>query len=146
MVRPLIIINDRPDIAAVAGADGVHLGQDGMSVSDARRIVGPRALIGISTHSIEQARTAVLAGANYIGVGPTFPSSTKHFPEFPGVSLLEQVARETRLPAFAIGGINAQNIDQVVAAGFTRIAVGSAVTDAPDPRIAAAELRAMLGV
>jgi thiamine-phosphate pyrophosphorylase len=115
-----------------------------MSVKDARAIVGPHKLIGVSTHSIDQARTAVLDGANYIGVGPTFPSPTKHFSKFPGVTLLEQVAREIRLPAFAIGGVNAENVRQVVAAGFTRIAVSSAVTDAPDPRTAAQELRKLL--
>ena len=141
--RPLAIINDRPDIAAIVDADGVHLGQDDMSVKDARSIIGPRALIGVSTHSIEQARAAVLDGANYIGVGPTFPSQTKAFSEFPGVTLLKQVAQEIRLPSFAIGGINAQNVSQVIAAGFTRIAVSSAVTAVDNPA-AVAELRKAL--
>ena len=84
----LCIINDRPDIAALARADGVHVGQEEISVKDARRIVGLQALVGVSTHSIEQARQAVLDGANYIGVGPTFPSATKSFEQFPGVELL----------------------------------------------------------
>jgi thiamine-phosphate pyrophosphorylase len=139
--RPLAIINDRPDVAAIVDADGVHLGQDDMSVKDARRIVGPHKLIGVSTHRIEQARAAVLDGANYIGVGPTFPSQTKEFRAFPGVPLLEDVAREIRLPAFAIGGVSALNLEQVRAAGFTRIAVSSAVTHAEDPAAAAAALR-----
>ena len=105
-----LIMNDRPDLAALAGADGVHVGQEELSVKDARSIVGPEMLIGVSTHSIEQARQAVLDGANYLGVGPTFPSGTKSFGEFPGVALLREVAAEIRLPAFAIGGIGPQNV------------------------------------
>ena len=103
--KTLFIINDRPDLAALARADGVHVGQEELSVKDARSIVGPETLVGVSTHSIEQARQAVLDGANYIGVGPTFPSGTKQFEQFPGVELLRAVAAEIRLPAFAIGGI-----------------------------------------
>lgn len=133
----LMIINDRPDVAAVSGADGIHLGQDELSVKDARRIVGPRALIGISTHSLEQARRAVLDGANYIGVGPMFRSDTKSFDHFPGTQLLKAVAAEIRLPAFAIGGINLENVDQVLASGICRIAVSAAITSSPDPADAA---------
>ena len=129
----LCIINDRPDLAALSAADGVHVGQADVSVKDARRIVGPEALVGVSTHSIEQARQAVLDGANYIGVGPTFPSDTKAFEQFPGVELLRAVAAEIRLPAFAIGGISRENLAEVLAAGFTRVAVSAAVTSADDP-------------
>jgi thiamine-phosphate pyrophosphorylase len=143
--RPLVIINDRPDVAAIVDADGVHLGQDDMSVKDARAIVGPRRLIGVSTHSIDQARAAVLAGANYIGVGPTFPSTTKNFDAFPGVGLLQQIAAEVRLPAFAIGGITARNVDDILATGIERIAVSSAITESPTPQTAAAELLKRLG-
>ena len=99
-------MNDRPDIARLAGADGVHVGQEELSVKEARTIVGPDALVGRSTHSLEQAREAVLDGANYIGVGPVFPSTTKQFAEFPGLELLRAVSAEIRLPAFAIGGID----------------------------------------
>jgi len=127
---PLAIINDRPDIAALADADGVHLGQDDLNIKDARSIVGPRKLVGISTHSIEQARTAVLDGANYLGAGPTFPSTTKSFNTFPGLDYLKQLAEEIRLPTFAIGGINAKNLKQVLATGITRIAVSSAAPEA----------------
>ena len=100
----LFIMNDRPDIAVLSQADGVHVGQDELSVKDVRTIVGPRSLIGVSTHSIEQARQAVLDGADCIGCGPTFPSDTKQFEHFPGVEFLKAVAAEIRLPAFAIGG------------------------------------------
>ena len=140
----LCIMNDRPDLATLAGADGVHLGQEDLAVKQARLIVGPDALIGVSTHSIEQARQAVLEGANYLGVGPVFPSGTKHFEEFPGLGLLRAVAAEIRLPAFAIGGIDSQNVAQVRAAGFGRIAVSGAIQTAPDPAAAARQLLALL--
>jgi thiamine-phosphate pyrophosphorylase len=141
--KTLAIINDRA-VAAAADADGVHLGQDDFTVHDARAILGPRKLIGISTHSIEQARQAVLDGANYIGAGPTFPSATKQFDAFPGTKLLSDVAGEIKLPAFAIGGITATNLRQVLATGVTRIAVSSAVTAAASPGAAAAELMTAL--
>jgi thiamine-phosphate pyrophosphorylase len=141
---PLVIINDRPDVAAIVDADGVHLGQDDMCAKDARAVVGPRKLIGVSTHSIEQARAAVLDGANYIGVGPTFPSRTKSFDAFPGVDFVRQVAAELRLPAFAIGGIDAANVGDVAAAGLRRVAVSSAVTGNAQPRAAAEALREAL--
>ena len=136
----LLVINDRPDLAALVRADGVHVGQEELSVKDVRSVVGPEMLVGVSTHGIEQARRAVLDGASYIGVGPTFPSDTKQFERFPGVELLRGVAAEIRLPAFAIGGIGVENIEEVLAAGFTRIAVGRAVTGAGDPARAAEAL------
>ncbi|MEN6449945.1 MAG: thiamine phosphate synthase, partial [Thermoguttaceae bacterium] len=138
--QTLFIVNDRPDLAALSDADGVHLGQDDATVKDARRIVGPDLLIGVSTHSIEQARQAVLDGASYLGVGPTFPSRTKRFAALPGVELLRAVAAEIRLPAFAIGGICQENVAEVLAAGFTRIAVSAAVAGADDPALAAMDL------
>ena len=114
-------------------------------MKDARSIVGPEALVGVSAHSIEQARRAVLDGANYLGVGPMFPSPTKQFEAFPGLELLRAVAAEIRLPAFAIGGICRENLRDVLAAGFTRIAVSAAVTAADDPAAAAKELKALCG-
>ena len=140
----LMVVNDRADLAALARADGVHVGQEDLSVREARSIAGPQALIGVSAHSIEQARRAVGDGASYLGVGPTFPSDTKTFDHFPGVELLRAVAAEIRLPAFAIGGIRAENVQQVLAAGFRRIAVSGAITQAPDPFAAARELLARL--
>jgi len=129
----LFIVNDRPDLAVLAQADGVHVGQEDVSVKAARTIVGPDALIGVSTHWIEQARQAVLDGANYIGVGPTFPSETKHFDQFPGLDLLRAVTAEIRLPAFAIGGIGPENLAEVLQTGIGRIAVSGAVLNVPDP-------------
>lgn len=131
--RAMVIINDRADIAAAAGADGVHLGQDDLKVKAAREILGPRKIIGVSTHSIEQARQAVLDGANYIGVGPTFPSTTKEFDVFPGTAFLQQVTEEISLPAFAIGGITLENLDEVLAMGIKRVAVSGAIAKADKP-------------
>ncbi len=140
----LFVINDRPDVARLTDADGVHVGQEELSVKDARTIVGPRALVGVSAHSIEQARQAVLDGANYIGVGPTFASSTKVFEAYSGVELLRAVANEIQLPAFAIGGITLETLDQVLAAGMCRVAVSAAITDADDPGNVAREFRRRL--
>ncbi|QDV75039.1 thiamine phosphate synthase [Botrimarina mediterranea] len=139
------IINDRADIAVAAGADGIHVGQEELTVADARSVVGPGRLVGVSTHSIEQARTAVLAGADYLGVGPTFPSTTKAFAEFPGLDFVRQVAAEVSLPAFAIGGITPANVSEVVTAGLRRVAVSGAVSGASDPIAAVESLVATLG-
>ncbi|MCI0738608.1 MAG: thiamine phosphate synthase [Gemmataceae bacterium] len=137
----LLMINDRPDIAALAEADGVHLGQDDLSVQETRSIVGSQMLIGVSTHNLEQVRRAVLDGASYIGIGPTFPSKTKAFDELAGLEFIRQASAETTLPAFALGGITLENIDQVLAAGARRVAVSSAICGAEDPKNAAAKLR-----
>jgi thiamine-phosphate pyrophosphorylase len=136
----LCIINDRSDIAAAVHADGVHLGQEDLGVKDARAIVGPRMLIGVSTHNIDQARAAVLDGANFLGAGPTFPSQTKKFEIFAGLDFLREVAAEIRLPTFAIGGITADNLPDVLATGISRVAVGAAVTAANNPGSAARSL------
>jgi thiamine-phosphate pyrophosphorylase len=140
----LAIINDRADIAAAVHADGVHLGQEDLSVKDVRSVVGTRLLIGVSTHNIEQARAAVLDGANYLGAGPTFPSETKTFDALAGLEYLRQVAAEIRLPTFAIGGITAENLPDVLATGITRVAVGAAVTERREPGVAARTLLGML--
>lgn len=131
--RAMVIVNDRVDIAAAANTDGVHLGQDDLPVKAAREILGPRKIIGASTHNIEQARRAVLDGANYIGVGPTFPSTTKEFEVFPGTAFLKQVAEEISLPAFAIGGITLENLHEVLATGIKRVAVSGAIAKAEEP-------------
>jgi thiamine-phosphate pyrophosphorylase len=134
----LFILNDRPDIARLAEADGVHLGQNDLGVYEARRILGTQALIGVSTHNLNQLRQAVLDGANYLGVGPMFPSQTKMFTEFPGLDFLKTALQETTLPIFPIGGINEGTVAAVAAAGAPRVAVGHALASAEDPRTAAA--------
>ena len=140
----LLIINDRPDIAALVNADGVHLGQDDMPVREARRIVGGEKLVGVSTHHLDQARQAVLDGADYLGVGPTFPSATKTFSEFAGLEYIRAVAEEVSLPWFAIGGISQENVAQVYDAGGRRIAVSNAICSADDPEAAAGCLRSAI--
>jgi thiamine-phosphate pyrophosphorylase len=140
----LFIVNDRPDVAALVQADGVHVGQDDLTVRQARQIVGPDRLVGVSTHTIEQARQAVLDAADYLGVGPTFPSQTKAFPHLAGLDFLRQVTAEITRPWFALGGITAENLPQVLAAGATRIAVSAAITTADDPTAATSVLRSTL--
>jgi thiamine-phosphate pyrophosphorylase len=143
--RTLFIMNDRPDLAVLSQADGVHVGQDELSVKDARAIVGPRALIGVSTHNIEQARQAVLDGANYIGVGPTFPSQTKTFESFAGLDFVRAVSAEIKLPTFAIGGITLENVSQVISAGLRSVAVGGAIVNAVNPTAATPDFLSQLG-
>lgn len=142
--KTLSIMNDRPDLAALAQADGVHVGQEELSVKDCRQIVGPDRLVGVSTHSLDQAQTAVMDGANYIGVGPVFSSRTKSFDHLAGLELVRQVAQSIRLPAFAIGGIDLSNLHRVLSAGLNRIAVSSAICEAASPATAVKELLALL--
>ncbi|MEX0717400.1 MAG: thiamine phosphate synthase, partial [Planctomycetaceae bacterium] len=140
----LLIVNDRPDIAALVEADGVHVGRDDLPVRAARRIVGPGRLIGVSTHDIDQARQAVLDGADYLGVGPTFPSKTKQFAELAGLEFLREAAAEISLPWFAIGGIDSDNVAEAVAAGARRVAVSGAICAAAEPGEAARGIIARL--
>lgn len=137
----LFIVNDRPDIAALCDADGVHVGQTDMSVADARRIVGPHRLVGKSTHTPEQLRAALAEGPDYVAVGPMFQSTTKPQDHVPGPALLEQAVRETTTPVVAIGGIAPENVGQLRTAGAACICVCSAVISAPDPRAAAKRFR-----
>ncbi len=143
-VGVLFVVNDRPDLAVLADADGVHVGQEELDVRSARRIVGPGRLVGVSTHSIHQARKAVLDGADYLGVGPVFPSQTKSFDNFAGLDTVRAVAGEITLPWYAIGGISSENLAEVIAAGAERVAVGAAVCLADDPETAAGELHQAL--
>jgi len=135
------IVNDRCDVAAAVGADGVHLGQEDLPPADARAILGSGKLIGLSTHNLAQAIEAEAAGADYIGFGPIFPTTTKEKPDpVVGVAGLREVRARVRLPIVAIGGINAKNTADVRAAGADCIAVVSAVLTAPDPAKAIADL------
>ena len=135
------LVNDRPDLARLAGADGVHLGQDDLRVRDARRVVGPRAVIGVSTHDRAQIDQAVVDGAGCLGVGPVFASGTKAFEELAGPALVSAAAEMTNLPWFAIGGITLDNLDEVLEAGARRVAVSAAIVRAERPRVAARAFR-----
>ncbi len=139
------IINDRPDIALLSGADGVHVGQDDIPARAIRKLLGARGIVGVSTHAIDQARQAVLDGADYIGVGPVFPSATKPRDFLPGLDYARQVAAEIQIPAVAIAGITVQNVDDVLATGIRAIAVTGAVVGHDDSSQAASKLKERLG-
>jgi thiamine-phosphate pyrophosphorylase len=145
----LFILNDRPDLAAACRADGAHVGRDDMSVAEARAVAGHGALIGLSTHSATEVDAACAAQgadrADQISVGPVWETPTKEGRQATGLELVEHAARAAAIPWFAIGGINAQNVAQVVAAGARRVVVVRAIRDAADPKAAAAALRAALG-
>ncbi|MBA9006625.1 thiamine phosphate synthase [Thermomonospora cellulosilytica] len=138
----LLAVNDRADVAYAVGADVLHLGQDDLPVPHARRIVGEDVLIGRSTHSDEQAAAAAAQpGVDYFCAGPVWPTPTKPGRPAPGLKLVEYTAAlRTGRPWFAIGGIDAGNLDQVLAAGARRVVVVRAITEAADPGAAAAEL------
>ena len=140
----LSIINDRADVALLADADGIHVGQGDLPAREARKLLGAKKIIGVSTHAIEQARQATLDGADYIGVGPVFPSTTKPRDITPGLAYLHEVAAQVHIPAVAIAGITRENVTEIVNAGMGAIAVTSAVCAAQDVTAAAAALRAAL--
>jgi thiamine-phosphate pyrophosphorylase len=135
----LLIVNDRPDLAAAAGADGVHLGQDDTPVARARETVGPEMLIGLSTHTPAQIDAAI--GVDYIGVGPVNETPTKPGRPAVGLELVRYAAAHARMPFFAIGGIEPANVAAVRAAGGQRIAVVRALVEADDPGAVARTLR-----
>lgn len=135
------IINDRPDVAMLADADGVHLGQDDLPATEVRKLLGREKIIGVSTHSIEQARRAVLDGADYIGVGPVFPSKTKPRDFTAGLEYTRQAAAEISIPCVAIAGITAQNAAEVFATGVQAVAVTAAVVGCADVEAATRRLK-----
>ena len=138
----LFIVNDRPDVARSADADGVHVGQGDASVAAARRMVGPDRLVGLSTHSPEQ--IAAAEGADYLGVGPVHATPTKLGRPAVGVGLVAHAAQHARVPWFAIGGLNPANVGAVLEAGARRISVVRAIAEADDPERAARTLKAMV--
>jgi thiamine-phosphate pyrophosphorylase len=140
----LCIINDRPDIAVLSGADGVHVGQTDLPCVEARRIVGGDRIVGVSTHNLEQARQAVRDGADYVGIGPVFRSTTKPRDFVAGLETARQVAAGIKIPAVAIAGINHQNVDEVLAAGIKAVAVSAAVLACDDVAAATRSLKAKI--
>ena len=129
----IVVVNDRVDVAVAAGADGVHLGESDLPVSLARKVCGHEFLIGRTAHSTPEAKQAVLEGADYLGVGPCFPTKTKEFRDFATDAFLREVLEKIRLPTFAIGGITCDNIDRLLHLGLKRFAVASSIADAADP-------------
>jgi thiamine-phosphate pyrophosphorylase len=136
----LFIVNDDPHLAVEMDADGVHVGQDDMDAAEARTIVGPDAIIGLSTHSREQIEAASAQSVDYISVGPIWETPTKEGRPATGLELIETAAEVASVPWFAIGGIGSDNVDSVVAAGAERLCVVRAIRDAEDPRAASAAL------
>lgn len=138
-------VNDRVDIAMASGADGVHLGQSDIPVEDARRMMGDDAIIGVSVHTVEQAREAIDGGADYLGVGSIFTTATKaDAVQAIGLGVVFQITQEFDVPVVAIGGINRGNIQDVIRAGADSAAVVSAVVAQDDPAAAAHELRDLI--
>jgi thiamine-phosphate pyrophosphorylase len=128
-----LIINDRVDVALTAGADGVHLGQDDLSVAEAREILGEDKIIGVSTHSIDQFRAALETSANYIALGPVFPTLTKeNTAPVIGLELVREARKLTDRPLVAIGGINLGRAPEVIEAGADCVAVISALYPLPE--------------
>jgi thiamine-phosphate pyrophosphorylase len=141
----LFLVNDRPDIAILAAADGVHLGQDDLPVAAARRILGPGRIVGVSTHDPDQARAAAAAGADYVAVGPVYATSSKVGALAPrGLDLVRAARAVVPCPLVAIGGIDAATAAEVVAAGADAVAMIAALVRAPDAAAAVREVLARL--
>lgn len=138
------IVNDRPDIAAISGASGVHVGQDDLPPEDARRIVGPARWVGVSTHNLEQFREANATSADYIALGPIFPTVSKENPDpVVGLALLREVRKLTTKPLVAIGGITLERAGEVFRAGADSVAVIRDLICAADPARRAQEYLAV---
>ncbi len=141
----LLAVNDRADVALAVDADVLHLGQDDLPVPLARRVVGDDVVIGRSTHDVDQARAAAVEpGVDYFCTGPCWPTPTKPGRPAPGLDLVRATAGTTDRPWFAIGGIDRERLPEVLAAGAERVVVVRAVTEAEDPRAAAAWLKIQL--
>lgn len=140
----LFVLNDRPDLVDACGADGVHVGQEDASPAEARAVVGPERIVGLSTHSEQQLAAALEEPVDYVAVGPVFETPTKPGRPAVGLELVRTAAATSRLPWFAIGGIDLENAADVVAAGAERLAVVRAIRDADDLAAAAWALRALL--
>ena len=138
------IVNDRVDLALAVGADGVHLGQDDLPAKAARPLLRPGMILGISTHSVAQARAAQADGADYVAVGSMFATGSKAEFELVGTDLLRKLRGEIRVPLIGIGGITHDNVREVIAAGADGVAVISAVCAADDPRAAAERFVALI--
>jgi thiamine-phosphate pyrophosphorylase len=138
------IVNDRVDLAVAAGADGVHVGQDDLPARAVRPLLRAGMILGVSTHSVAQARAAQADGADYIAVGSMFPTRSKAEFELVGTDLLRKLRGEIRVPLIGIGGITHANVGEVIAAGGDGVAVISAVCAADDPRVAAERFIALI--
>lgn len=139
-----LIINDDVEVATQLDLAGAHIGQDDMPADQARDLLGTQRWLGISTHTLDQLRVAEAAGADYLGFGPIYPTSTKGYREGLGDAALAAALAATDLPIFAIGGIDADNLSSLVSRGCPRIAVSGCILNAEDPELAARALSAQL--
>jgi len=140
-----LVVNDRADIARIAGADGLHVGQDDLAGTDARAVVGPGVLLGVSTHNLDQLAAAATAAVDYLAIGPVFPTRTKENPDpVVGLEMVRRARAATTRPLVAIGGITRANARSVVEAGADGVAVISDLLDAPDLARAFTELAAAI--
>jgi thiamine-phosphate pyrophosphorylase len=137
----LFVLNDDPDLARALDADGVHVGQDDVSAEQAREVLGPNAIVGLSTHSEEQIEASAGRPVDYISVGPIWETPTKEGRPAVGLELIRHAADQAPHPFFAIGGIDPYNAAQVIEAGAQRLCAVRAIRDAGDPAAAAAALR-----
>lgn len=142
----LFIVNDDPWLARSCNADGVHVGQDDVGADEARQVLGPERIVGLSTHSEEQLAASGAEPVDYVSVGPIWETPTKAGRPGVGLGLVEHAAREAPHPFFAIGGVDPDNVAEVVAAGARRLGAVRAIRDAEDPAAAAAALREALAV
>ncbi len=140
----VFVLNDRPHVAVEVEAHGVHVGQEDMPPAQVRELVGEEMLIGLSTHAPQEIEAVDPALVDYIGVGPVHETPTKPGRASVGTGLVRHAAAHARLPFFAIGGLDASNVGEVLDAGASRVCVLRAIADAQDPRAAAAELRAKI--
>ncbi|WP_186594650.1 thiamine phosphate synthase [Synechococcus sp. PROS-7-1] len=140
----LFIVNDRIDLALLVNADGVHLGQEDLPQHEARRLLGNEKLIGRSTHALAQLEAAQQEGADYAGVGPVFATATKADRQPAGLNWVKEACAAARIPWFAIGGITATTLPQVLEAGANRVAVVSAIMASDDPALASRQLLDLL--
>ncbi|MBT3354481.1 MAG: thiamine phosphate synthase [Candidatus Scalindua sp.] len=141
----LLIINDRVHVVRKVNADGIHLGQQDMSALEARNIIGDEKIIGVSTHSITQARQAQKDGADYIAIGPIYPTSTKDHEPSVGIEIIHEISEAVSIPIIAIGAITLENLDEVLKAGASRIAVCSAIIGSKDIYSSTRQFKEKLG-
>ena len=132
-LNKLFIVNDRPDIALLSEADGVHLGQDDLSISRVRGLIGSKKIIGRSTHSLRELKDAQAQSADYVGIGPAFKTGTKAAYKALAPEVLKGMIKAAKCPYFVIGGINSKNIGKLIAAGAKAVAVYSAIIRAKAP-------------
>jgi len=141
----LFIVNDRAEIAKKVDADGLHIGQSDLTIHSARKIIGYDRILGVSTHTIVQARKAQLEGADYISVGPLFPTITKDYEPPVGLDYLKEVKRNITIPFVAIGAINHENLNEILLAGGLRVAICSAIICSNDILQTTRSFKAQIG-